>query len=357
MMKHRQLQSTDLTLSEIGFGVWSVATTWWGVTDHELGINLLRKARELGITFFDTAPAYGDGYGETILAEAFSPAELRDLTIGTKFGYDLDAPRTGHQERPQDWSPDAVIKSCDASLKRLSIDYIDLYQMHNPRLDAIMRDDTFNALDGLVRAGKIRHYAVAVGPDLGWQDEGMAAINERFVPTQIIYSILEQDPARAIIDAATQNEVGIFTRVPHASGMLDGTYTKDTVLEETPFGSSDHRSHRRVMWMRSAIRKLAAIDFLLENYNATIGQLAIRFCLMPEIVASCTPTITSQEMLKEYVAATDIADISGADMQALDHLYAANFDIVEPPARMKSSVSQTGFVLMDGVTEIEPIAS
>ena len=356
-MKHRHLKSTDLALSEVGFGVWSVATTWWGVTDRDFGVDLLRKARDLGITFFDTAPAYGDGYGETVLADAFSRSELEELEIGTKFGYDLDAPRSGHRERPHDWSPEAISKSCDASLQRLNADCIDLYQMHNPRLEAIRRDDTIEELERLKDAGKIRNYAVAVGPDLGWQEEGIAAVSERRVPAQIIYSLLEQDPARAILDAAIQNEVGVFTRVPHASGMLDGTHTKDTVLDETPFGSSDHRSYRRVMWMRSAIRKLSRIDFLFENYDATIGQLAIRFCLASEVVASCTPTITSEAMLAEYVGACDIAEISADDMTALDHLYAANFEVDEAPARMKSSVSKTGFVLTDGVTEAEPIAA
>ncbi len=356
-MKHRRLKSTDLHLSEIGFGVWSVATTWWGVTDRDLGVGLLRKARERGITFFDTAPAYGDGYGETILADAFSRAELNDLVVGTKFGYDLDAPRTGHRERPHDWSPEAVSKHCDQSLFRLKIDCIDLFQMHNARLDAIRRDDTFDALELLKAAGKIRHYAVAVGPDLGWQDEGIAAVSERRVPAQIIYSILEQDPARAILDSAAENDVGVFTRVPHASGMLDGTYTKDTVLEDSPFGSTDHRSHRRLMWMRSTIRKLANIDFLIKNYEATIGQLAIRFCLMPEVVASCTSTITSAAMLEEYVAASEIDNISDADMSELWRLQASNFGVDETPARMKSSVSETGFVLMDGVTEAEPLAA
>ena len=76
-------------LSEVGFGVWSVATTWWGVTDRDFGVKLLREARDRGITFFDTAPAYGDGNGETVLAEAFTSAELSELVIGTKFGYDL----------------------------------------------------------------------------------------------------------------------------------------------------------------------------------------------------------------------------------------------------------------------------
>ena len=226
-MKHRQLKSTDLQLSEIGFGVWSVATTWWGLTDRDFGVRLLRKARDLGITFFDTAPAYGDGYGETILAEAFTPSELNNLVIGTKFGYDLEAPRTGHRERPHNWSPDAVAKHCDQSLERLNINCIDLFQMHNPRLDAIRRGDTFDALERLKDAGKIRHYAVAVGP----------------------------------------------------------------------------------------------------------------------------------EMLDEYVATTNLADFSAEDLTALDHFYAVNFDVDEEPARMKSSVSPTGFVLIDGVTEVEPVAA
>ena len=354
-MKHRQLKSTDLILSEVGFGVWSVATTWWGVTDRDFGVQLLRKAYDLGITFFDTAPAYGDGYGETVLADSFTSAELNDLVIGTKFGYDLHAPRTGHRERPHDWSPEAVSKQCDQSLNRLNIDCIDLFQMHNARLDAIRRDDTFDALERLKDAGKIRHYAVAVGPDLGWQEEGVASVSERAVPAQIIYSMLEQDPARVIIDAATANDVGVFTRVPHASGMLDGTHTKDTVLDETPYGQSDHRSYRRLMWMKSAIGKLGAIDFLLENYDATIGQLAIRFCLMPSVVASCTPTITSEETLQEYVAAGGMGGFSMADATALDHLHAVNFGVDEEPARMKSSVSPTGFVLMDGVTVADPV--
>ncbi len=354
-MRYRTLKSTDLVLSEIGFGVWSVATTWWGVTDRDLGVKLLRQARDLGITFFDTAPAYGDGYGETIMSEAFDSSELHELVIGTKFGYDMDAPRTGHRERPHDWSPKAVAESCDASLRRLNVDCIDLYQMHNPRLDAIRRDDTFEQLERLQHSGKIRHYAVAVGPDLGWQDEGIATVSDRLIPVQIIYSILEQDPARAIIRAARENNVGVFTRVPHASGMLDGTYTKDTVLDDLPFKSSDHRSYRRLKWMRSTIRKLAIIEPLLRNYDATIAQAAIRFCLMDDVVASCTPTITSKAMLKQYVAAADMDVISAADMAELDRLYSENFGVEDEPARMKSSISSTGLVLMDGVTEVEAL--
>ena len=354
-MKYRKLLATDLVLSEVGFGVWSVATNWWGNIERKDAINLLRHARDLGITFFDTAPVYGDGLGETILAEAFTASEMLELVVGTKFGYDIGAPRDGHRERPHDWSPDAIRAGCEASLKRLQIECIDLYQMHNPRIDAIRREDTFAALDELKTDGKIRHYAVAVGPDLGWQDEGLAAVYERKVPAQIIYSLLEQHPARAIVDAATANDVGIFTRVPHASGMLDGTYTKDSVLDDLPFSASDHRSHRRLRWMRAAIQKLAMLDAVLGDYEATIGQLAIKFCLMTDVVASCTPTITNGEMLEEYAATADYPPISEDDLATILELGNTNFGIDEPWSMMKSSTSATGYVKLDGVTEASPV--
>ena len=86
-MRYRKLGTTDLTVSEVGFGVWSVATTWWGVTDEAQGIALLRQAYERGVTFFDTADTYGNGKGETMLAQALG--DVRDrIVIGTKFGYD-----------------------------------------------------------------------------------------------------------------------------------------------------------------------------------------------------------------------------------------------------------------------------
>src|SRR3990172_5063046 len=87
-VEYRKLGETDLTVSEIGFGVWSVATTWWGVTDDEQGLDLLRRARDLGINFFDTADTYGNGNGETILARAFKGAR-DEIIIATKFGYDF----------------------------------------------------------------------------------------------------------------------------------------------------------------------------------------------------------------------------------------------------------------------------
>jgi aryl-alcohol dehydrogenase-like predicted oxidoreductase len=323
-MKYRALAGTGLCLSEIGFGVWSVSTGWWGNVSQDDGVALLRRALDLGITFFDTADAYGDGYGETILAKALG-GRRHEIVLGTKFGYDLEAPRHGHSERPQDWSPQFIRRACERSLTRLATDHIDLYQLHNPRLDALQRDDAFATLEELQREGKIGWFGAAIGPDLGWRDEGLYAIRSRQVPAQIIYSVLEQDPARDFIAAAELAGVGLYSRVPHASGILDGTYTA-----ATRFDPSDHRSHRRQVWLDSSLKKLAMLDFMFEGKLATIGQIALKFCLHPQVIACVLPTMTTVAQLEEYAAAPDTPDIPAADIGRLNALYADNFGMGEP---------------------------
>jgi len=327
-LKYRQLGKTDLNLSEVGFGVWTVGTSWWGKIEEPQGINLLRQAFDLGITFFDTGDTYGEGYGEEILAKALK-TERHDIVIGTKFGYDFYANlvREGHQERPQKWTPGFVRYACEQSLRRLDTDYIDLYQLHNPKMDAIEDDELFGTLDELVAEGKILNYGFAIGPDIGWEEEGIAAIEHReAIAMQIIYSILEQDPARVWFPLAKEQQTGLITRVPHASGMLDGTYTKDTV-----FDASDHRSHRRQEWLNTSLSKIAHLDFLMESLDATIGQIAIKFALSGGMVASVLPNITNLPQLEEFAAASEEEDIPQEFLDRLSDLYDENF-LVEQPA-------------------------
>ena len=327
-MKYRRLGKTDLNLSEVGFGVWTVGTSWWGKIEEPQGINLLRQAYDLGVNFFDTGDTYGEGYGEEILAKALK-TERHNIVIGTKFGYDFytHVVREGHQERPQKWTPGFVRYACEQSLRRLDTDYIDLYQLHNPKMDAIEDDELFDTLDELVKEGKILHYGFAIGPDIGWEEEGTAATQYREAQAmQIIYSILEQDPARAWFPLAEEQQTGLITRVPHASGMLDGTYTKDTV-----FDASDHRSHRRQEWLNSSLAKIAQLDFLTENLDATIGQIAIKFALSGGMVASVLPNITNLPQLREFAAASETEDIPEEFLERLSELYDENF-LVEQPA-------------------------
>ena len=327
-MKYRNLGKTDLEVSEIGFGVWTVSTGWWGKLEERESMTLLSEALDLGINFFDTGDTYGEGYGEEILAKALGK-HRNDMIIGTKFGYDFytHVEREGHRERPQDFSPSFVRYACEQSLRRLNTDHIDLYQLHNPRLEAIESDDLFETLEALVQEGKIRYYGSALGPDIGWFEEGEASMRERKVPSiQIIYSILEQDPARKFFPIAWEEGTGLLSRVPHASGMLDGTYDKYTV-----FAPSDHRSHRRQLWLDTSLKKMEQLDFLTQETDSTIGQLAIQFALARRSIASILPNITNQEQLREFALAPETPDMSSEVLERIDDLYDHNFYLEETP--------------------------
>ena len=240
-MKYRSLGKTELEVSAVGFGVWTVSAGWWGRVDERDGVNLLNQALDLGISFFDTADAYGRGYGEEILAKALGK-KRSDNVIGTKFGYDFHTQigEEGRTELPQDFSSEFVRRACEQSLRRLNTDYIDLYQLHNPRMEAIESDELFETLEALVDEGKIRYYGVALGPDadrVEGVEEGEAAMKERKVASvQVAYNILEQDPARRFFPIALEEGAGLLSRAPHAYGLLYGAY--DNLPAPT---ASDHR--------------------------------------------------------------------------------------------------------------------
>src|SRR5438132_1001791 len=138
-MRQRSFGDTDLHASEIAFGTWALGSDWWGKTDDPA--RLIGRALELGITFFDTGDAYGQGANEEIVGRALGGVDRDRVQISTKFGYVLDSDRQQHSEgeRPQDWSPQHAREALEASLRRLGVDHVDLYQLHNPRMDAIER--------------------------------------------------------------------------------------------------------------------------------------------------------------------------------------------------------------------------
>ena len=334
-MKYRSLPGTDLDLSEIGFGLWTLGTNWWGRIDESDKVRLLEKAFDLGVTFYDTADTYGEGYGEEILGKVLKP-DRHKITIATKFGYDFydNIERIGHQERPQRFEPEFIRYACEQSLRRLQTDYIDLYQLHNPRLEAIEKDEVFDLLDTLVAEGKIRYYGSALGPDIGWFEEGEASMKERKVRSlQIIYSILEQEPARRFFPIAAEESIGLISRVPHASDVLTGKY------KELPtFDPEDHRAHRRHEWIVQALEKADRVRFLAEDTRRTMSQAAIKFCLVQDTIVSVLPNITNVEQLEEYTSATAMPDLTEEESDRLDDLWENDF-YLEETAQASNEVS------------------
>ena len=335
-MRYRRIARTDLAVSEVGFGVWTVATTWWGVTDRDLGIRLLKQAFERGVTFFDTADTYGDGLGETLLATALGE-QRSQIVIGTKVGYDFyhATGRRGHEELPQDWRPEYIRFAVEESLTRLQTTYIDLYQLHNPRLDAMQRDDLFAVLERLKADGKIRAYGVALGPAIAERqiDEGKAAIESRHVhAVQIIYNLLEQMLGEAVCPVARQHQSSVLVRVPHASGLLDGSVTDTSVFSE-----QDHRYHRvstedrKRQWQVEGLKKVRQLAFLMEGTGRTLAQTAIKFLLAEASVASVLPNVYQERLLEEFTATSETPDLTDAELSRIHELYADGFGLVVAP--------------------------
>jgi aryl-alcohol dehydrogenase-like predicted oxidoreductase len=323
-MQYRTLGNTGITCSTVGFGVWTVTAGWWGKYTEEEAIRLMRKAYDLGITVFDTAPTYGPvGYAEEILARALS--DVRDHVVySTKFGYDteIDWSYEGHKERPQRTDPAFTRRAVEASLRRLGTDVVDVLQLHNPKMTHIEQDDMWTVLEELKAEGKVRAFGVSIGPKIGWLDEGVRALRTRRMDAfMLIHNLLEQDPGREFVEEARATNTGLMVRVPHSSGLLEGTYTKDTTFDE-----NDHRSFRTREWLVDGLAKLEKLDFLARDM--TIAQAAIKWLLAEPLVTTVLPNIYRDDHLAEFAAAPDLPDLTAEQLARVSELYDRNIDLV-----------------------------
>ena len=340
-MKYRTYPKTDVTVSEVGFGLWTTATGWWGEMTDAQAVALLHEAHDTGITLFDAADTYGNGRSEEQLAAAF--AGRRDKVVyATKFGYDFynfAGERKGQQEIPSDFSPKFVRFALEESLKRLKTDSIDIYQIHNAHLEQIANDELFALLESLKREGKIRSYGVALGPAIGWLVEGIQAARIRNVTTvQMIWNMLEQFPGNEMIAAANDcgADTGYMVRVPHSSGMLEGKYTEDTV-----FPAGDHRRHRPKSWLINGVKKVEQLRFL-ETSERTLGQAAIQWLLQEPRVMTVLPNIYNREQLLEFAKAPETEPLTNDELERIRNLYATNFGVEEPPMKYKGTMTLEG---------------
>ncbi len=337
-MKYRTYPKTSITVSEVGFGLWTTSTGWWGEMSDADAVTMLRAAYDMGITLFDAADTYGNGRSEVQLAAAFEGKRDR-VVYSTKFGYDFynfTGERKGQSELPADFSPKHVRFALEQSLKRLNTDYIDIWQMHNAHLDQVRDDALWELLESLRQEGKIRSYGVALGPAIGWLYEGIEAATRRNATSvQMIWNILEQFPGNAMLRAAYEcdADTGYQIRVPHSSGMLEGKYTADTI-----FPPSDHRSHRPRSWLTNGVKKVETLRFL-ELPNRTLGQAAIQWLLAEPRVMTVLPNIYDMDQLREFAAAPDTPMLTRDELTRIAELEKTNFGVEEPPMQYKGTMT------------------
>src|SRR5687767_1944917 len=341
-MRYRSFPGTDITVSELGFGLWTLSTGWWGEKSDEEAVALLRAARdEHGITFFDAADTYGDGRSERQLAEAFR-GRRTDVVIGTKIGYDIydqeaRAQRRGQSELPQRFDTRYMRYAVEECLRRLNTDYIDVLQLHNVKMDHVRDAAIWETLRDLRREGKVRAWGAAFGPAIGWLYEAVELLErEPDINTiQMIWNVLEQHPGTAMVEAAKVHapHCCFNIRVTHASGMLEGKYT-----ESTTFAANDHRRHRPRSWLVNGLQKVRTLDFLTTRM--TLGQAALKWLLAEPRVVTTLPNIYDDEQLAEFAAASDAPELTAEQLARVAELAATNFGVVEEPMSYKGTMTR-----------------
>jgi aryl-alcohol dehydrogenase-like predicted oxidoreductase len=341
-MRYRTFPGTSVKVSEVGFGTWTISTGWWGEkTDDEAVAMLRRSLDEFGVTFFDAADAYGNGRSEKQLAEAFR-GRRSEVVLATKVGYDIydeaaQQARRGQNELPMRTDPAFIRMAVDKCLERLETDYIDVLQLHNAKMEHVRDPQVWDTLRQLQKEGKVLAWGAAFGPAIGWLYEAVELVErERDINTiQMIWNVLEQHPGTAMLDAAKEFAPNCCfnIRVTHASGMLEGKYTEDTVFPE-----NDHRRHRPRSWLVNGVQKIRTLDFLAERM--TLGQSALKWLLAEPLVVTTLPNIYDGEQLAEFADASDKSDLSPSEMMKIAELYDQNFGVEEPPMSFKGTMTR-----------------
>jgi len=278
---------------------------------------MLKKAYDVGINFFETGDLYGKGKSERLIGEVFKG--MRDeIVISTKYGYDFrGVEQIGHTELPQKFDEDFTRMSLRNSLERLQTDHLDMYGLHNPKLKDIRNDSIFNVLDSFVADGSIKTYQVALGPAIGWKQEGLEAMDRPNVSAiQTVYNILEQTPGNELMRKAEEKDVGILVRVPEASGILTGKVNADTKFDE-----NDHRSVRKREWLKASLEKVEQFKPIAERNGLNITEFAMKFMMTKKGFATVLPTMISEEEVVSYAEMADGKYISDSDMKEIDELY------------------------------------
>lgn len=341
-MRYRVFPGTDVRVSEVGFGTWTISTGWWGEKTDAEAVAMLRKAHdEHGVTFFDAADAYGNGRAERQIAEAFR-GRRSEIVIGTKVGYDIydeaaQKARRGQNELPMRTDPAFIRFAVDKCLGRLETDYIDVLQLHNAKMEHVRDAELWGTMRELVREGKIRAWGAAFGPAIGWLYEAVELVErEPEINTiQMIWNVLEQHPGTPMLEAAKAHAPNCCfnIRVTHASGMLEGKYTEDTVFPE-----NDHRRHRPRSWLVNGVKKVKTLDFLTRDM--TLGQASLKWLLDEPLVVTTLPNIYDDEQLAEFAAASDARDLTDDEMRRVAELNQTNFGVEEPPMNYKGTMTR-----------------
>jgi aryl-alcohol dehydrogenase-like predicted oxidoreductase len=288
-MRRRPLGKTGLVISELAIGTWGLSGDAYGKVDERDAEVVLRRAVDIGFSVIDTADAYGAGRMERLCGKLL--AEHRDLVVVTKGGID----RTTEPPR-RTFAADYLRGAVERSLKRLGVDAIPVYLLHNPAPETVYAGEATETMKALKKEGKIRHWGVAAGDE----DVARAAIDQEAEVVELAYNLLHPIDLHRISGDVMVSGCGILARSVLAHGLLSGMWSK-----EREFPEGDHRSQRWTrMELEHRLEQLDAVRFLVKGEVHTLRGAAVRFALSNHLVSAAVLGPRTKEQLEQLVRET-----------------------------------------------------
>ena len=316
-MNYRNLGETGMRVSEISLGTWALGGEWGTVAEDDAYASL-NRAVDLGVNFLDTADVYGNGRSENLIGRLLKDRPNDEIFVATKAGRRLDPHTT------EGYNHENLERFVERSLKNLGVEALDLLQLHCPPTETYRQDSTFEALDRLQEAGKVRNYGVSVEK----VEEARMALSYPNVRTvQIIFNIFRQKPAEEFFPLAEERNIGILARVPLASGLLSGKMSADRAFDE-----NDHRFFNREGEAFDRGETFSGVNFEtgleaaeelkdLVPEGHTLAQFALRWILMHPAVSCAIPGGKNPSQVEDNVAAAEMVPLSDAAMRRAREIY------------------------------------
>lgn len=300
-MKYRRLGNSGLKVSEIGLGSW---LTYGTATEAETAKECIHKAYEAGINFFDTANAYNNGEAEKVMGDALKGYTRSSYVLATKLFFPM-----GSGPNDRGLSRKHIVEQCDASLKRLGTDYIDLYQCH--RFDSETPvEETLRALDDLMAQGKVLYAGVSEWTAAQITDA--AAIGKRLnlrklISNQPIYNMFERYIERGVIEACEQEGMGQVVFSPLAQGILTGKYKPGQAVPAGSRAANDKTNGIINSYLREDVLQVAEkLEQLAATIGASLSQFALAWVLRQPNVSSAIIGSSRPAQIEENIKSVDI---------------------------------------------------
>ena len=295
-MKYRKLGNSDLHVSEISLGSW---LTFGVGVESDRAAACVNRALELGINFIDTANAYGRGAAESFLGEVLASRPRSSYVLATKAFFPMSATDQGLSRKQ-------ILKQVDASLQRLRVDYVDLYQCH--RYDtATPIEETMRALSDVVKQGKVRYIGFSEWSQEQIEDSFAVPEVSRFVSSQPQYSLLWRQPEKKIIPLCAAKGISQIVWSPLAQGILSGKYSTTAKPPTATRASSDSMGQFIQSWMQpKLLEAVQRLKPLAVEAGCTLSQFSLAWVLREQNIASAIVGASRPEQLEENVLASGL---------------------------------------------------